>query len=112
MLNGLAFQWDYRARTLRQHALAEILLVNRASAGGIIARMERQGWIAREVDPEDSRARRVSLTAAGISKLKEVRAPYYALLGRLVRDADGASLGALVDLLDVIRSRLPPPAPR
>ena len=104
--NLLMILWDYRDRPLRQHELAEILVVNRASAGGVIARVERAGWIERRVDPGDTRARIVRLTRAGIAKLEEVRGPYYRLLARVFRDADGPELTKFIDYLDEIRSRL------
>ena len=34
--NALMILWDYRARALKQHELAELLVVNRASAGGVM----------------------------------------------------------------------------
>ena len=108
--NVLMILWDYRDRPLRQHELAEILVVNRASAGSVIARVERAGWISREVDGGDTRARIVRLTRAGIAKLVEVRAPYYRLLGRIFRESDGASLTGLIAYLDEVRSRLSVPA--
>ena len=107
--NVLMILWDYRDRPLRQHELAEILVVNRASAGGVIARVERAGWISREVDPGDTRARLVRLTRAGIAKLEEVRRPYYQLLGRVFRDGDGIKLDGFVAYLDEVRSRLSVP---
>jgi DNA-binding MarR family transcriptional regulator len=109
--NVLMILWDYRDRPLRQHELAEILVVNRASAGGVIARVERAGWIAREVDAGDTRARLVTLTRAGIAKLEEVRRPYYRLLGRVFRDTDGAARDGFIDYLDEVRSRLSVPEP-
>lgn len=107
--NVLMILWDYRDRPLRQHELAEILVVNRASAGGVIARLERSGWISRQVDDGDTRARLVRLTRAGIRKLAEVRGPYYRMLGRVFRDSDGKALVGLVEYLDEVRSRLSVP---
>src|SRR5471032_328899 len=75
--NVLMILHDYRGRTFRQHELAEILVVNRASAGSVLERMERNGWIARAADPDDRRAMRISMTRAGSTKLEEVRGPYY-----------------------------------
>ena len=108
-VNVLMILWDYRDRPLRQHELAEILVVNRASAGGVIARLEKAGWLSREVDPGDTRARLVRLTRAGIAKLEEVRGPYYRMLGRVFRDSDGAALDGFIKYLDEIRSRLSVP---
>ena len=108
--NLLMILWDYRDRPLRQHELAEILVVNRASAGGVIARVERAGWIERQVDPGDTRARLVRLTRGGIAKLEEVKGPYYKLLSRVFRDSDGTALTGFIGYLDEVRSRLSVPA--
>jgi DNA-binding MarR family transcriptional regulator len=104
--NVLMILWDYRDRALRQHELAEILVVNRASAGGVIARLERAGWITRSVDEADTRARLVRLAPAGARKLEEVRGPYYRLLARIFRDSDRRALAAFIEYLDEIRARL------
>ena len=104
--NVLMILWDYRDRALRQHELAELLVVNRASAGGVVARMERARWIARSVDEVDTRARRLRLTPAGIAKLQEVRGPYYRLLSRIFLDSDGKALRDQVAFLDTVRTRI------
>ena len=104
--NVLMILWDYRRRPLRQHELADLLVVNRASAGGVLARLERARWISREVDRSDTRARIVRLTPSGIAKLKEVREPYYRVLGRIFRDEDGSARDRFVEYLDEIRARL------
>jgi DNA-binding MarR family transcriptional regulator len=104
--NALMILWDYRERPLRQHELADLLVVNRASAGGVLARLERAGWITRKTDPSDTRARIVQLTRSGVAKLEEVRGPYYRVLGRIFGNDDGAALDRFVEYLDEIRSRL------
>jgi DNA-binding MarR family transcriptional regulator len=104
--NVLMILWDYRERALRQHELAELLVVNRASAGGVIARLERAGWIARARDPRDTRARLVRLTPGGIAKLQEVKVPYYRLLSLVFRESDAQALKGHIAFLDAIRSRL------
>lgn len=104
--NVLMILWDYRHIEMRQHNLADILVVNRASAGGVLERMERSGWIERPPDSADRRARLVRLTAAGVAKLEEVRGPYYRLLSGVYRDTDDAALRGQLLFLDTIRSRL------
>jgi DNA-binding MarR family transcriptional regulator len=76
--NVLMILHDYHGRAFRQHELAEILVVNRASAGTVLDRMHRSGWIERAPDPQDRRAVLVSLADAGRRKLKEVKGPYTA----------------------------------
>jgi len=104
--NVLMILWDYRDRALRQHELAQILVVNRASAGGVIRRLQREGWISRSVDERDTRARRIRLTPAGIKKLDEVRTPYYRLLARLFREDDSPAHIGFIRYLDAVRSRI------
>jgi len=104
--NVLMILWDYRDRALRQHELAELLVVNRASAGSVLARLERAGWISRATDEIDTRARRVRLTPAGVAKLREVREPYYRLLARVFRDDDGRPLRQQIAYFDTIRARI------
>ena len=104
--NVLMILDDYRRRSFRQHELAEILVVNRASAGSVLERMERNGWIERTPDPGDRRALRVSLAKAGKVKLEEVRAPYYRLLAQIFEAEDEADLRGLIVFCDRLRSGL------
>ena len=116
--NVLMILGDYRGRSFRQHELAEILVVNRASAGSVLERMERNGWIARAPDPEDRRAMRISMTRAGSTKLEEVRGPYYRLMSRIFKQEDERDLRNLVLFCDRLRRGLarvesqPHPSPK
>ena len=104
--NALMILWDYRARALKQHELADLLVVNRASAGGVIDRMQRSGWVRREVDPEDRRAFRVHMTDKGIAKLKEVRGAYYKLLSAALHGFDPETLETVLRFNDAFRARI------
>ena len=104
--NALMILWDYRAAALRQHELAELLVVNRASMGGVLDRMERNGWVKRATDPLDRRATRVLLTDRGVEKLDEVRGPYYRLLAAAFEDMARGELLALMEFNDGFRKRL------
>jgi DNA-binding MarR family transcriptional regulator len=104
--NTLMILWDYRDQLLRQHELAQLLLVNQASLREVLDRMERSGWIARVPDPADRRANRIRLREAGIAKLKEVRAPYYRLLADLYRGTSAPDLHKQIRSFDAMRSRI------
>lgn len=104
--NALMILWDYRSRALKQHELADLLVVNRASAGGVIDRLQRNGWVRREVDPEDRRAFRVHLTDDGIAKLKEVRGAYYKLLSAGLGDVSPETIATVLRFNDAFRARL------
>jgi MarR family transcriptional regulator for hemolysin len=87
-----------------QSELAEMLEVEKATAGRIVDRMERHGWVVRRADAADRRVNRLHLTptAARIeAQLKEIgeatvddalallapheRAEFAALIGRVKR---------------------------
>lgn len=104
--NALMILWDHRPRALKQHELADLLVVNRASAGGVIDRLERNSWVRREVDSEDRRAFRIHLTDDGIAKLKEVKAAYYKLLSAALGETDPGTLATVLRFNDGFRARL------
>jgi len=104
--NALMILWDYRETRLRQYELAELLVVNRASMGGVLDRLERNGWVKRETDPHDRRAQFVHLTPQGIAKLKQVRTPYYRLLAAAFDQVERDALFSLIDFNDAFRARL------
>jgi DNA-binding MarR family transcriptional regulator len=104
--NVLMILWDYRAQPLQQHELADIVVVNRASIGSVLDRMERDGWVIRKTDPKDRRAQRVSLTPAGVRKLDEVREPYYRLLADLFKERKQAELNSQIIFFDSLRNAI------
>lgn len=104
--NVLMILDDYRGRAFRQHELADLLVVNRASAGSVLERMERNGWIERVPDPEDRRAMRVTMTRAGKAKIEEVRSPYYRLMARIFAEQDESDLKSLILCCDRVRAGL------
>jgi DNA-binding MarR family transcriptional regulator len=63
----------YRATECRVAALAEQQLVDPSVASRQIAGLEKEGLLSRRPDPEDGRASLVSLTDAGLARLKQVR---------------------------------------
>ncbi len=104
--NALMILWDYRITGLRQHQLAELLVVNRASAGSLVDRMETSGWVARAADPDDRRAWFVRLTDEGIAKLKIVREDYYKLLSKVFENVDTPLLQSVLRFNKLFRERL------
>jgi DNA-binding MarR family transcriptional regulator len=110
--NVLMILADFHGRAFRQHELAEILVVNRASIGSVLERMERDGWIERTPDPADRRAMLVSLGPAGEAKLAEVRAPYYRLMARILHEEDDRDLRAMILFCDRMRSGIERLEPR
>jgi len=70
------------AGPLRQHHLAERLVVARMTLTGVLARLESAGLVTRCGDPDDGRARIVALTPQAQALVPSIRA-----IGREVRNA-------------------------
>jgi DNA-binding MarR family transcriptional regulator len=96
--------------------LARRLLVTPAVITGLLDRLERQGYVRREADPEDRRRLRMVLTEAGLTVSQQVR---QALTGDLAAQFASASpaelkeLGRALDLVEralgVLEQRMPSP---
>ena len=61
-----------RKGVLNPSEIAEMLFCDRPTATVVIKNMERQRWVKRELDPNDSRRLRVSLEPTGQTKMKEI----------------------------------------
>lgn len=64
----------FRNDGVTQSELAEILEVEKATLGRLLDRMEQKGWIRREGDADDRRAKRVFLTEDVEPAIKTMRA--------------------------------------
>lgn len=58
--------------SMKQTDLANRLTVGKVALGGLLDRLEESGYIARRVDPEDRRAKRIRLTRAGLAMLSTI----------------------------------------
>ena len=73
----------YRCAGASQTELAEMLEIDRASAGRMIDRMEKGGWVERRADIVDRRIKRLHLTA----EARHVHARMWAIAEATVDDA-------------------------
>lgn len=96
----------HRHPGISQSELAEMLEVERATAGRIIDRMERRGWLVRRPDAADRRINRLYLTA----EAEEVEAE----LGRIARSfvdeamalLDPEEQDTLAEMMDRVKAKL------
>lgn len=70
-------QWLVIARVrhhpgLSQSEVADLLEIEKATAGRLIDRMERKGWIERRAEPRDRRVNRLHLTTKGVRLHTEI----------------------------------------
>ncbi len=73
----------------RMSDLAESLLVSRGGATRIIARMEEEGLVRREIPPENRRVTYAVLTPKGLKTAERVRPVHEAAVRRHFTDAFG-----------------------
>jgi len=98
-----------REPRLTQRALAERLRLTKSGASRLLARLAAAGWVARQVDEADKRARRVSLTAVGSRLAKKVE---YASLTRFTALMDGIPVEKreqVLECLDLLSRATPDP---
>ena len=88
-----------------QKELARIAEIEQASMAQILARMERDGLIQRERDPDDGRSTLVSLTATARAQLPSARQALRRASREAVAGFDDADVQTLTRLLErVIRN--------
>lgn len=97
---------------LSQSELAEMLEVERATAGRMIDRLEQKGWVTRRRDPGDRRTWRLHLTA----EAEAVQAEMGQIAAEMIDDAMAAlrpgERAALTEMLDRVKGQLTLMAPR
>ncbi len=110
-------QWQvlsllHRHPGLSQSELAEMLEVERATAGRMIDRLEQKGWVRRRRDPSDRRTWRLHLTA----EAEAVQAEMGRIAAEMIDDAmatlHAGERDALTDMLERVKTQLQGMAPR
>lgn len=71
---------------LSQQALAERCFSAKSHISGLLGSLEARGWVRREADPADARAKQLSLTAAG-ARMAERTAAVQAEVVAVMADA-------------------------
>lgn len=93
---------------LRMHELADAVLLSRSNCTRLVDRLESEGLVRREPDPDDARGRFAIVTNAG--RALQRRAGKIHLEG--IERHFGAPLGdAAPAMLEALQRVLPPPAP-
>lgn len=77
-----------------------------SAATGMLARMQRGGFIERQRDPEDRRISRVTLTEAGRSALRKADVMLDDFNRRLGRDFDAQELEVVLRFLETVIHRI------
>jgi len=89
----------YRTDGQTQRELADELDMEPAPLGRLIDRLEKDGWVRREADPHDRRAKRVVLTGKILPNVDELRA---AAEGVYADAFEGTSKEQYENFLDIL----------
>lgn len=96
----------YRSEGVTQSELADILELERASLGRLLDRLEAKGWVRREADANDRRAKRVYLTAQVEEPMRTMRSIAAGVRGDALSGLSPAQQERFVDTLLRIKGNL------
>ncbi|MSO77218.1 MAG: MarR family transcriptional regulator [Alphaproteobacteria bacterium] len=96
----------YRRPGCSQSELADMMEVEKATAGRLLDRLEDNGWIRRQADPNDRRIRRVHLTAEASRVHRNIQEIAHATVDDALSDLDGRERERISDLLLLVKGRL------
>jgi DNA-binding MarR family transcriptional regulator len=88
---------------LSQQALAARCFTAKSHLSGLIADLEQRGWVRRESDPADARAKRLTLTAEGArvaERTARAQADVVALMAAAMTPAALAQVHAAMDAVN------------
>ncbi len=91
---------------LQLHDLGEMLLVSRANITGLISHLEEKGYVTREVDEQDRRARYAKVTTKAVDLLDQFMPVHYQKLVVLMSQLSTAAKQELTGLLTQVRGSI------
>ena len=103
----LAVLW-LRGGGLTQNQIASLTLRDKHAVSRMIARMERDGWIARDVDAHDSRCYRVEATSRARDQREEIVARVTSHFAPIRNALSASERDTLLHLLGKLRAQLEP----
>lgn len=96
----------YRRDGVTQAELADMLEIERPALGRLLDRLESSGWVTREVDPDDRRAKLVYLTDEIQPIMNDMRKSAADLRRDATEGLDTEDVEKLVDLLIAIKGNV------
>lgn len=96
----------FRKDGITQSELAEMLELEKPSLGRLLDRLEAKGWVRREMDARDRRAKRVFLTSAAETPMRVMRKIAAGVREDALSGLSTADRDRFVDALLTIKSNL------
>lgn len=91
---------------MMQTELARLLDIGKVALGGLLDRLECNGYIVRRPDPVDRRAKRVELAPAGAKLLASIQDQAAALNREMMAGISADEIAAMEDILSRMKQRL------
>ena len=91
---------------MMQTELAKVLDIGKVALGGLLDRLEANGYIVRKADPIDRRAKRVEMTEVGEALLVQMQERATLLNKDMMQGVSGAEIKATGDILHRMKRRL------
>lgn len=95
-----------RRNGLSQTDLAEELDLGKVTLGGLLDRLEANGWVTRQPDPKDRRTKRIYLAAKSENFIAEMTAASTLLINRVTEGVSIAEIDHLIDTLLLLKGKL------
>ncbi len=97
--------WENGPEGLTQSALADLIASDPNTVAALVDRMERAGWIARERDQADRRAKRICLLPEGERTFKRARKIALALQEEVLEGLSEAQRAEFLETLALVATR-------
>lgn len=94
-----ALQTVHNEPGIDQRTLASRIAQDTSTTAGVVERLQARGWLQREPDPADRRARRLTLTAEGQARLAAVVPDMRRAQARILAPLDAAEQAQFMALL-------------
>ncbi len=89
-----------------QSELADMLEVERATAGRLIDRLEQNGWVERRADPSDRRINRIYMTEKGERVNNNIRPIAHSMVEEALAGLSDEERECLTDMMIDVKRRL------
>lgn len=96
------FWLSLAGRTATQRELAQRVGVDESTLARALDKLERQGFAERAVDPDDRRAKHITLTSAATPVLDRIGEVAIRVREEILRDIDPAELALCLKVLDQV----------
>lgn len=96
----------FRRDGVRQTELAGILEIEKPTLGRLVDQLERKGWVARQVDPDDLRARRLVVSPEARDLITEMDSLAQTVQDDALRGVSDQDATRLADLLLAVKLNL------